>query len=146
VVTRASCAQSPQLGEEPIEVSASIHSPDNDPRFKEVESTVRFTLRFPSGIIANCASSYSLHEHRNIRALGSKATAEIANAFGYQGMWRRIPRRLQPLTSCACVINAGTDFTALTDSDTSPWPTSSWLESCTVAPRYNLMSHMSRHT
>jgi hypothetical protein len=58
------------LGEEPIEVSATLHSPDNDPRFTEVESTVSFTLRLPSGIVANCATSYSLHEHRNLRVLG----------------------------------------------------------------------------
>jgi predicted dehydrogenase len=81
------------LGEEPVEVSASIHSPENDPRFKEVESTVSFTLRFPSGVIANCATSYSLHEHRNMRIMGSKATAEIANAFGYEGQKLRVTRR-----------------------------------------------------
>ena len=41
------------------------------PRFAEVESNVSFTLRFPSGAIANCASSYSAHEHRNIRVMGA---------------------------------------------------------------------------
>jgi predicted dehydrogenase len=81
------------LGEEPIEVSAAIRSPENDPRFKEVESTVSFTLRFPSGVIANCASSYSVHEHRNFRVLGSLGSAEIANAFGYEGQRLRITRR-----------------------------------------------------
>ena len=80
------------LGEEPIEVSASIHSPE-DARFKEVESNVSFTLRFPSGVIANCASSYSLHEHRNLRVLGSTGTAEIANAFGYEGQKLHVARR-----------------------------------------------------
>ena len=73
------------LGEEPTEVSAAIHSPENDPRFKEVESTVSFTLRFPSGVIANCASSYSLHVNRNFRVYGSKASAQITDAFAYEG-------------------------------------------------------------
>ena len=73
------------LGEEPIEVSASIHTPLNDPRFREVESTVSFTLKFPSGVIANCASSYSAHEHRNIRIFGASGSAEIENAFAYSG-------------------------------------------------------------
>jgi len=81
------------LGEEPIEVIANIHSPEHDPRFKEVEATVSFVLRFPSGILANCASSYSLHEQRNFRVLGSKASAEIANAFGYEGQKLYISRR-----------------------------------------------------
>ena len=73
------------LGEEPIEVVANIHSPERDPRFREVESTVSFVLRFPSGAIANCVSSYSLHEYRNFRVFGSNASAEIANAFAYEG-------------------------------------------------------------
>jgi predicted dehydrogenase len=81
------------LGEEPIEVLARIQSPEQDPRFKEVEATVSFTLRFPSGVLANCASSYSLHEQRNFRVLGSQASAEIANAFGYEGQKLYISRR-----------------------------------------------------
>jgi predicted dehydrogenase len=81
------------LGDEPVEVSAVIRSPAEDPRFKEVESNVSFTLRFASGVIANCATSYSVHQHRNIRVLGSKATAEITNAFGYEGQRLHINRR-----------------------------------------------------
>jgi predicted dehydrogenase len=81
------------LGEEPHEVSATIHSPPGDPRFAEVESTVSFTLRFPSGMIANCASSYSLHEHRNMRVLGPKGVGEVENAFAYEGQKLRLFRR-----------------------------------------------------
>ena len=73
------------LGEEPIEVSATIFSPADDPRFKEVESTVSFTLRFPSGTIANCASSYSVHQHRHFKVLGTKSVGLIENAFAYEG-------------------------------------------------------------
>jgi predicted dehydrogenase len=81
------------LGEEPVEVFATIHSPEGDPRFREVESTVSFTLRFPSGAVANCASSYSAHEHRNIRVLGPDGTGEVENAFAYEGQRLRIFRR-----------------------------------------------------
>jgi len=81
------------LGEEPVEVTARIHSPEHDPRFTEVESTVSFLLRFPSGILANCASSYSLHEKRNIRVLGSKGSAEITNAFAYAGQKLHLSHR-----------------------------------------------------
>ncbi len=80
------------LGEEPVEVSARIFSPLNDVRFKEVESTVSFTLRFASGVIANCASSYSVHEYRNMRVLGASATAELEKAFAYEGQRLRISR------------------------------------------------------
>jgi predicted dehydrogenase len=81
------------LGEEPIEVSASIHSPPDDPRFAQVESTASFTMRFPSGVIANCASSYSAHKHQNLRVLGPLGAAEIENAFAYEGQRLRISRR-----------------------------------------------------
>jgi predicted dehydrogenase len=81
------------LGEEPVEVSAMIHSPEGDPRFREVESSVSFTLRFPSGALANCASSYSAHEHRNIRVLGPNGVGEVENAFAYEGQRLRLFRR-----------------------------------------------------
>jgi len=81
------------LGEEPVEVSAMIHSPAGDPRFAEVEASVSFTLRFPSGVIANCATSYAAHEHRNMRVIGSKGVGEVENAFGYEGQALRVFRR-----------------------------------------------------
>ncbi len=81
------------LGEEPYEVTAAIHSPGGDPRFREVESNVSFTLRFPSGVIANCLTSYSTHEHRNIRVMGDRGTGEVENAFAYEGQKLRLFRR-----------------------------------------------------
>ena len=95
------------LGEEPIELRASIHSPPDDPRFKEVESTVSFTLRFPSGVIANCVSSYSAHEHRNLRVMGAKGSAELLNAFSYAGQKLRISRRDDRAESTAELSFAG---------------------------------------
>jgi predicted dehydrogenase len=81
------------LGEEPIEVSAIIYSPPGDPRFTEVESNVSFTLRFSSGVIANCATSYSGHKHQSLRVLGSKGAAQIDNAFAYEGQRLHVFRR-----------------------------------------------------
>ncbi len=49
------------LGEEPVEVYATIVNPEGDPRYAEIEETVSFMLRFPSGAIANCATSYGAH-------------------------------------------------------------------------------------
>src|SRR5206468_9671147 len=45
-------------GEEPNEVNAVMYNTPGDPRFKEVEETINFQLRFPSGVLANCTSSY----------------------------------------------------------------------------------------
>ena len=81
------------LGEEPVEVSAAIHDPADDPRFRQVESNVAFTLRFASGVLANCMTSYSTHEHRNLRVLGAQATGEVENAFAYEDQKLRLFHR-----------------------------------------------------
>jgi predicted dehydrogenase len=59
-------------GEEPIEVNAMETTNRSDPRFKEVEATINFQLRFPSGVLANCTSSYdaSLNRFRGVTASG----------------------------------------------------------------------------
>lgn len=64
-------------GEEPTEVWAAISSPKNDPRFREVEATVHFTLRFPSGVLANCVSSYDWSEVKRGQVFGTEASLEL---------------------------------------------------------------------
>jgi predicted dehydrogenase len=81
------------LGEEPEEVWATTWSPPNDPRFKEVEANVSFTLRFLSGAIANCSSSYALHESRQLWVHGPDADMHLANAFGYAGQELTVARQ-----------------------------------------------------
>jgi predicted dehydrogenase len=75
------------LGEEPEWVSAiTTHAPD-DPRFKEVEESVLFQLRFPSGVIANLGCSYGIHEIRRYRCYGDKGVwYGMEEAFGYSGL------------------------------------------------------------
>ena len=80
------------LGEEPIEVTAQIWSPADDPRFREVEDNVAFTLRFPSGATANCLSSYSTHRLARLTLMGSSAWAEMGHAFDYKGQSLRVAR------------------------------------------------------
>jgi predicted dehydrogenase len=70
-------------GEEPIEVSAMMYSTPNDPRFREVEETVNFLLRFPSGVMANCTSSYGYSEVKRFQVFGSEATLELNPATDY---------------------------------------------------------------
>ena len=69
-------------GEEPIEVNAMMDTTPNDPRFKEVEENINFQLRFPSGVLANCTSSYGaplqpLPRGRHERVGGARAGAEL---------------------------------------------------------------------
>jgi predicted dehydrogenase len=60
-------------GEEPTEVTAMESTDRTDPRFKEVEDNMHFTLRFPSGILATCTTSYSYLEVKRGRVFGDKA-------------------------------------------------------------------------
>jgi predicted dehydrogenase len=43
-----------------------------DGRYAEAEETVAFTLRFPSGVIAQCSSSYEAHANKDLRVHGEK--------------------------------------------------------------------------
>ena len=76
-------------GEEPKEVNAMIYSTPGDPRFKEVEEHVTFQLRFPSGILANCSSSYGYFHQSHYRVMGTDARLCLDPATWYSGlrMW-----------------------------------------------------------
>ncbi|SAK99216.1 oxidoreductase domain-containing protein [Caballeronia fortuita] len=76
-------------GEEPREVVATVHRPEGDPRFVEVEESVQFILRFPSGLTATCMSSYASHESRFFRLQGAQGWVEMDPAFGYNGLRMR---------------------------------------------------------
>ena len=92
------------LGEEPVEVSATIFSPSGDPRFREVEANVAFVLRFASGVTATCTTSYAAHERRDFAVYGSEAAARIDNAFAYRGQTLRIARREGDAESVAEIV------------------------------------------
>jgi predicted dehydrogenase len=72
-------------GEEPVEVSATAHQPKDDPRFREVAESVAFTLRFPSGVIANCDCSFGTAESRSLTVQGASGVLHMDNAFAYRG-------------------------------------------------------------
>ncbi len=76
-------------GQEPNEVNAMIYSTPGDPRFKEVEEHVTFQLRFPSGILANCSSSYGYFHQSHFRVMGTEARLCMDPATWYSGlrMW-----------------------------------------------------------
>lgn len=73
-------------GEEPKEVNAMIYSTPGDPRFKEVEEHVTFQLRFPSGILANCSSSYGYFHQSHYRVMGTEARLGMDPATWYSGL------------------------------------------------------------
>ena len=77
-------------GEEPTEVNAMMYSTPGDPRFKEVEENINFQLRFPSGVLANCSSSYGYYHQSHFRVLGTTGLLELDPATWYSGLRLRV--------------------------------------------------------
>ena len=78
-------------GEEPAEINAMMHSTPGDVRFTEVEENVTFQLRFPSGILANCTSSYGVGLGR-FRVFKPRGSFELDPASSYTGLRMRVFR------------------------------------------------------
>jgi len=76
-------------GAEPVEVSAVEATDRTDPRFRTVEDRIDFMLRFPSGVIANCVSSYSSN-HNGYRVVGTEGWIDMEPATPYEGHQMRI--------------------------------------------------------
>jgi predicted dehydrogenase len=74
------------LGEEPSEVSGNIYSTPGDPRFREVEENVAFTLRFPSGVLANCGTGYGSYNAKRYRVYAETGWIQMDPAFTYHGL------------------------------------------------------------
>jgi predicted dehydrogenase len=79
-------------GEEPVEVNAMAFSTPGDPRFKEVEESINFQLRFPSGVLANGISSYGAASRSHFRALAAKGYFELEPANPYTGLRMMVSR------------------------------------------------------
>ena len=79
-------------GEEPTEIAAMSYTTPGDVRFKEVEETINFQLRFPSGALANCTSSYGYAGQNHYRVVATKGWFELEPATGYSGLRMRVRR------------------------------------------------------
>ena len=79
-------------GEEPVEVIGNTWSTPGDARFREVEESCQFILRFPSGFMASCSTSYGAHKSQMLRLNGADAWAEMNPAYAYHGVKLRINR------------------------------------------------------
>ena len=79
-------------GEEPSEVFGSVWSTPGDARFREVEESCQFVLRFPSGFSATCSTNYCAHKSQMFRLNGFDAWAEMDSGYAYHGNKLRITR------------------------------------------------------
>ena len=95
-------------GEEPVEVSGNVYSTPGDPRFKEVEESCQFVLRFPSGFIATCSTGYASHKSQMFRLNGGSAWAELNPAYAYQGIKLKVSRQVDGMEQVS-EVQAGKD-------------------------------------
>ncbi|MDQ3439445.1 MAG: Gfo/Idh/MocA family oxidoreductase [Planctomycetota bacterium] len=72
-------------GEEPTEVNAMSFTPENDPRFVEVEDAITWQLKYPSGVLANCSTSYS-HGANRFRVVGRDGYIESDPFLSYSNL------------------------------------------------------------
>ncbi len=73
-------------GEEPAEIKANASVIDHDGRFNEVEENDGWTMKFPSGIVASCSTTYGANGANYFRVHGSKGRMAMDPAFNYDGM------------------------------------------------------------
>ena len=72
-------------GEEPERFAAFASTIDRDGRFNEVEENLSWTMRFPSGIVAACNTTYGGAMNGYYIVHGSKGWIEVNPAFNYEG-------------------------------------------------------------
>lgn len=72
-------------GENPRDIKANASVIDHDGRFTQVEESDGWTMRFPSGIVASCNTSYGAQMDGFFRVHASKGWIYM-NGFNYSGM------------------------------------------------------------
>lgn len=70
-------------GEEPTDFAAFASVIDHDGRFDTVEENLTWTMKFPSGALASCSTTYGAPMEGYFRVHGSKGVLECDQAFGY---------------------------------------------------------------
>ena len=73
-------------GEEPIDLKGYSSVIDHDGRFDTVEENVSWTMKFPSGVVASCNTSYGAPMNGFYRVHGSMGFLYAEPAFPYQGL------------------------------------------------------------
>src|SRR6478672_10035305 len=73
------------IGEEPANFTAVVATRDQGGRFAEVEQSMEWTMKFPSGIIASCGCSYGQFGPNFLMMNGEKGALEINPGFAYDG-------------------------------------------------------------
>src|SRR6185437_10443432 len=73
-------------GEEPADLKAYSSVIDRDGRFNEVEENLSWTMKFPSGVVASCNTTYGANMPGFYRVHGSKGYMHVEPSFSYDGL------------------------------------------------------------
>jgi predicted dehydrogenase len=72
------------FGSEPTEAMAMTSHGDNDPRFAEVEGTIKTLLRFPGDRLAHFTVSFGAADLDQYRIVGSEGDIEVSPGFRFE--------------------------------------------------------------
>lgn len=73
-------------GEEPATLEGYCSVVDKDTRFREVEENCSWVMKFPSGVVAACNTTYGANMPGFVRVHGSKGMIHMEPAFAYEGL------------------------------------------------------------
>jgi len=72
-------------GEEPIEVTA-FETKTDPVKFKEVDESIQWHLKFPNGVMANCSTTYNSNGLNRLFAGFDTGWAQLDPAYSYDGL------------------------------------------------------------
>jgi predicted dehydrogenase len=72
-------------GEEPVEVFATETKTDKV-KFKEVDESIMWSMRFPGGLMANCSTTYLVGGMNRVFAAAEKGWFQLEPAYSYGGL------------------------------------------------------------
>src|SRR5664279_2209963 len=75
-------------GEEPVLVTA-VETVTDPVKFKEVEETIAWQLKFPGGIVTSSTSTYNFNGMARYQAFAENGWFELSPAYGYNGITGR---------------------------------------------------------
>jgi predicted dehydrogenase len=82
--------------EEPVSLEGYAGVVDHDGRFKGVEENLSWSMKFPSGAVASCATTYGANQPGFYRVHGSKGMIHAEPAFAYEGIKMKAEIHGQP--------------------------------------------------
>jgi predicted dehydrogenase len=71
-------------GEEPVMVSA-METRTDPVKFREVDETITWQAKFPSGMVANCGTTFGAEGMNQVKARAERGWFGLEPAFGYGG-------------------------------------------------------------